>query len=450
MFAASDLSAARALMADSLGFHIIFALLGVGLPLVISLTELWGIRRRDTNLMEAARRLSLVSIVLVVAGVVSGTILAIQMPLMWPGLVEFGAKIVGLPFMFEGYAFLLEAIFLAFYVATWKKIKGYKHWLLSIPVVLGSLGSAFFITTVNSWMQNPQGFERVNSNGELINPNVWSGILTKTTFFMTTHSILGYYAATFLLVAGGYTWYLWRKKPVKEEKATAEFLVKRFCLAAVITSLVVGGLGHFNLQYLAKSQPHKFAAIELVPQSTDKAPYVVGGELSEDGDKVEGGVKIPYLLSVLATNNPSGKVPGLNETPKKDWPMLVVHRLFEMKMILVGLMISIPLAYLVTTRFSKRSALLKRVSRSRIMMALIVLSGPIAIMVIELGWMVTEFGRQPYIVRGYLLVEDAFSKNPGVLQWGYIFPALYVLLFIATAFGLRKVFKHFTIKEGSK
>jgi len=447
MFAASDINAARALMADSLGFHIIFALLGVGLPLVISLTELWGIRRKDTHLMEAARRLSLISLVLIVAGVVSGTILAIQMPLMWPGLVEFGAKIVGIPFMFEGYAFLLEAVFIAFYVGTWKKIKGYKHWLLSVPIILGSLGSAFFITTVNSWMQNPQGFDGVNANGELINPNVWSGILTKTTFFMTTHSILAYYAATFLIVAGGYTWYIWRKKPAKEERVTAEFLVKRFCLAAVLISLVVGALGHFNLQYLAKSQPHKFAAIELVPQTTNKAPLNLGGELSEDGTSVEGGVQVPYLLSVLATNNPNGEVPGLNETPRKDWPMLIIHTLFEMKMTLVWLMISIPTVYLISNRFSKRSEILRKISKSRFMKALIILSGPIAVMVIELGWMVTEFGRQPYIVRGYLLVEDAFSKNPGIQQWGYIFPALYVVLFIATAFGLRKVFQHFTPEE---
>jgi len=299
-------------------------------------------------------------------------------------------------------------------------------------------------------MQDPQGFDGVNANGELVNPNVWHGILTKTTFFMTTHSILSYYAATFLIIAGGYAWYLWRKKPVKEERTTAEFMVKRFCLAAVLVSLVVGFLGHLSLQYLATSEPHKFAAIELVPQTTDKAPYVFGGTLSDDGTKVEGGLRVPYLLSILATNSPNGQVPGLNETPKKDWPLLIINKLFEMKMMLVGLMVLIPLAYVVAKGFSKRNELLKRVAKSKWMMALIVLSGPIAVIVIEISWMITEFGRQPYIVRGLLLVEDAFSKNPGVLQWGYIFPTLYVLLFIATFFGLRKVFQHFTPKESSK
>jgi cytochrome d ubiquinol oxidase subunit I len=126
-----DVSAARALMADSLGFHIIFALLGVGLPLVILLIEQLGLRRKDPLILEHARRLSLAAVVLVVAGVASGTIISIQMSLMWGNLIEFGGQIMGLAFGWEGYAFMLEAVFLAFYVSTWGKVKGWKHWLLT-------------------------------------------------------------------------------------------------------------------------------------------------------------------------------------------------------------------------------------------------------------------------------------------------------------------------------
>jgi cytochrome d ubiquinol oxidase subunit I len=104
-----DVSAARALMADSLGFHIIFALLGVGLPLVILLIEQLGLRRKDPLILEHARRLSLAAVVLVVAGVASGTIISIQMSLMWGNLIEFGGQIMGLAFGWEGYAFMLEA-----------------------------------------------------------------------------------------------------------------------------------------------------------------------------------------------------------------------------------------------------------------------------------------------------------------------------------------------------
>jgi cytochrome d ubiquinol oxidase subunit I len=426
-------NAARALMADSLGFHIIFALLGVGLPLVISMVEWWSIRRKDEALRELARKLSIISIVLVVAGVVSGTIIAIQMSLMWSGLVEFGGPVVGLPFMLEGYAFLLEAIFLAFYVATWNKLKGYKHWVLSLPIIVGAFGSAFFITTVNSWMQNPGGFDLVN--GKIVNPNVWDAIMTRYTLFMTSHSILAYYAATFLVVAGGLAWYLKRKNLSQQERKTAQFVLVRLALGAFLIGLVIAGIGHQNLQYLAKSHPRKFAAIELVPQTTSQAPYIIGGSLSEDGQSVKGGIRIPYLLSILTGNSPNTEVKGLNEFPRKDWPMLVVNRLFELKMLLVGLMLAIPLAFVVLYKKWRNKAL------SKPMLWALILSGPIAIIIIELGWMIAEFGRQPYAVNGYLLTEEAFTKNPGVVQWGYIFPTLFVVLFVVTALAIRFTFK---------
>lgn len=432
LFAANDVNAARALMGDSLAFHIIFALLGVGLPLIISLIEFWGLRKKNDHVVDIAHKLSKVAIILVVAGVVSGTIIAVQMPLMWPGLVEFGSKIIGLPFLFEGYMFLLEALFLAFYVSTWGKISGYKHWLLSLPIVLGSLGSAFFITSVNSWMQKPGGFDGIDKLGNLINPDPWAGILTKTTFFMSTHSILAYYVTTALLVLGGLAWYLYKHKPKEATKKAVEFVMYRLAFLAVLGGLLVGFIGHLNLQYLATSQPHKFAAIELDPKTMTNAPYIIGGKLSEDGQTVEGGIRIPKLLSLLTTNRTSGEVPGLDQTDRKDWPMLFIHTLFEIKMLLVGLMIAIPLTYVLIKSGFKHRRWAKWLAKSKLALVSLVAVGPIAIIVVQLGWMVTEFGRQPYIVRGYLTTEAAFSNNPAVLQWGYIFPVLYVLLFIFT------------------
>ncbi len=431
--------AARVLMADSLGFHIIFALLGVGLPLVISLVEFWAIRRKDENLREAARKLSFISIILVIAGVVSGTIIAIQMSLMWSGLVNFGGPILGVAFMLEGYAFLLEAIFLAIYVGTWEKLRGYRHWVLGLPVILGALLSAVFITSANSWMQNPGGFDLVD--GRIVNPNIIEGLMTKTTFFMTTHSIIGYYIATLLVVAGGYCWYIWRKKPKGQQLKTAKFITNRLMGLALVFSIVVAVLGHFSLQHIAETQPRKFAAIELVPQTTDHAPYVVGGKLSSDGSQVEGGIKIPNLLSVLAGNKSSTTVTGLNEFPRKEWPKLVINRLFELKMLLVGIMVAIPTLFVLLDKKWKEKAY------SKPMLVAIIASGPLAIIIIELGWVIAEFGRQPYAVNGYLFTKDAFSNNPGVTQWGFIFPSLYVVLFVVTTISLRLYLKRSGAKD---
>ncbi|HPR10598.1 MAG TPA: cytochrome ubiquinol oxidase subunit I, partial [Candidatus Saccharibacteria bacterium] len=321
-----SLNAARVLMGDSLGFHIVFVMFGIGLPVVFSLLEFIGIKYKKPRLIDAAKFISYIATVLVITGVVSGTLIAIQMSLMWPKLPEFGSAIIGLPFMFEGYAFVLEALFLGYYMYTWDKIKGYRHWLLSLPIILGAFLSAFFITSVNSWMNKPGGFDIVD--GKIVNADVWAGILTPTTFFMVSHSVLGYYLAIFLAVIAGYAWYIMRHKPKGASKKTAEYIISRFALISFAVVLSIGAIGHFQTQYLATSQPRKLAAIELVPQTTTNAPYIIGGELSADGQSVEGGLRIPNGLSILAGNSPNTEIKGLNEFPKEDWPNLIVNTFF--------------------------------------------------------------------------------------------------------------------------
>lgn len=437
-----ELQATRALMADSLGFHIIFVMFGIGLPVVFSLLEFWGIRRNDKKLIDAARLISYIATILVVVGVVSGTIIAIQMSLMWPKLPEFGSAMIGLPFMFEGYAFILEALFLGYYMLTWDKIKGYRHWVLSLPIILGAFLSAFFITSVSSWMNNPQGFDYVN--GKIVNADVWAGIFTPTTFFMVSHSVLGYWLAIFLTVAAGYAWLLMKKNPSIADQKTAKFILVRFMVISFVLVTLIGIVGHFQTQYLAKSQPRKLAAIELVPQTTTNAPYIIGGELSDDGTTVDGGIRIPGALSILAGNSTNTEVKGLNEFPREDWPLLIVNKLFEFKMLLVGVLIAVPLLFLVFYKFKPTYAYKKP------MLIAMLAAAPIAFIVVELGWMVTEFGRQPYVVNGYLRTEDAFVNNPGILQWGYIFPSLYVVMFIVTVIAVRKALHRYSVVKLNK
>lgn len=429
--------AGRALMADSLGFHIIFALLGVGLPLVILLIEWLGIRRKNLQLIEHARRLSYVATVLIVAGVVSGTIISIQMATMWAGLVKFGGPILGLAFGWEGYAFMLEAVFMAFYVSTWGKIKGFRHWIIGVPVALGSLGSAFAITLGNAWMQNPTGFELVS--GQVVTSDVIGALFTKTAFFMIAHSVIGYYIATVLLVLGGYALYVWRKRPSGLEGEATRVIMFRLAMTAVVLSLSNGLLGHLQTQYLADSQPRKFAALEMVEKTTANAPYIIGGEWTQDG-KVEGGIRIPSLLSFLAGNTPDKVVRGLNDFPKSDWPMLFINTLFEAKLILYALIIAIPMGF-IALHLSKLPEKLKNWRLKKPMLLALIVSGPLAIIVVELGWMVAEFGRQPFVVNGYLRTAAAFTGAAGIGSWGYVFPLLFVLLFIVTVVALKVLFK---------
>ncbi len=428
-----NLHAARVFIGDSLGFHIIFALLGVGLPIVVGLIEYWGIRRGDQHLLRFARRLSQVMVLCAIAGVVSGTLIAIQLAVIWPGLIQFGDAIIGLPFLLEGYAFLLEAVFLAFYIATWQRWSQRRHVLLIIPVIIGAVGSAFFITLVNAWMNVPGGFDLVN--GQLVNVDIWQGLLTPTAFFEITHSITSYLLATVLLVAGGLLWWLRSDQSKGDYIQSGYWLLRRLLIVALICEVVIAVIGHFSLQHLAVSQPRKFAAIERVAQTQTHAPYIFGGEFSEDERSIEGGLRIPHALSIMAGHSADTQIIGLNDFPRVDWPMLIVHELFELKMLFVGYLGLVPLLYLLALwRYP-------RWKNNHLLQWAVVACGPLAILVVELGWMITELGRQPYAVAGYLRTADAFIDSPSVLHWGWIFPILFVVLFLVTGVALKKILR---------
>ncbi|MEO7364204.1 MAG: cytochrome ubiquinol oxidase subunit I, partial [Candidatus Saccharimonadales bacterium] len=420
-----DVNVARALMGDSLAFHIIFAMLGVGLPLIILLVEQLGLRRKDPLILEHARRLSHASILLVVVGVASGTIISIQMSLVWGHLIKFGGPVLGLAFGWEGYAFMLESVFLAFYVTSWGKIKGWKHWLIGVPVALGSLGSAFSITLGNAWMQNPGVLKIVD--GSVVTQNPLSLLLTKTALFMTTHSIIGYYLATALCVLGIYAYYSLRYSPVGKERDAVRQIMFRLAATSVFFVVVTGLIGHLQTQFLAKSQPRKFAALEMVEQSGSHQPYILFGEWKANGT-VDGGLRIPSGLSLLTGNSPNTRLQGLSDFPKQDWPMLFINKLFEVKLLLVAVIAVIPLAYVVLD-FGRLRKLWGELRFSRVYLWAMILVGPIAIAVVELGWLVAEFGRQPFAVNGYLRTSEAFSATSTVASWGYIFPALFLVLF---------------------
>lgn len=427
--------AARALMADSLGFHIIFALLGVGLPLVILLLEQLGLRRKDPLILEHAKRLSYATVVLVVAGVASGTIISIQMSLMWGNLIEFGGKIMGLAFGWEGYAFMLEAVFLAFYVSTWGKVKGWKHWWLGVPVAIGSFGSAFAITLGNAWMQNPGTLNIVDGVVQTDNP--LGALLTKTAFFMVSHSVAGYYLATVLCVLGIYALYTLKFKPKGADQQAVRQIMFRLSATAVFFVGVTATLGHFQSQYLAQSQPRKFAAIELNQETRTNAPYIIGGEWTKDGE-VEGGVRIPNMLSILVGSSPSTEVKGLQDFPKDTWPMLFVNILFESKLLLVAAISSVSVLFTLL-HYKKLPEKYRAWRYNKLLLLVLLPLGPLAIIIVELGWMVAEFGRQPFVVNGYMRTDQAFSGQVG--SWGYVFPVLFVILFTMTALALWLLFK---------
>ncbi|MEP7205234.1 MAG: cytochrome ubiquinol oxidase subunit I, partial [Candidatus Saccharibacteria bacterium] len=403
------LAAGRALMGDSLGFHIIIALLSIGIPFILNIFEFYYVRKKTPQVLDFIHLLSRWTVVLAVAGVISGTIISLQFAVLWAPFLATARPFVGKFFMLETYAFLVEAIFLAWYVTSWKKLSPFKHWLIGLPVTIGAIGSAFFITIINAWMNNP------------------SAIITSTTWLEITHSVAAYLFATVLLIMGYVAWRIWRSNTTNQ---FPQWLLFRLGLVGFMLLLIVAELGHQSAVSIASTQPTKLAAIEILDTTQTSAPLRIGGSINSEG-KATGGIVLPGVLSLLAGYSLDYKVHGLNEIQRGTWPMLVVHSLFDIKMALVGLSSAMILgALFFYWKFKRQPAWFVKI------LAFFGLTG---IVMVELGWMLTELGRQPWAINGRLLVKDAFTKNLNTLQIGYIFPVLFVILLAATLYALGQV-----------
>lgn len=426
--------AARVLMGDSLGFHIIFVLMGLTLPILVSWFEFKGIRSGNAQYLMIARFWSKIMALLVVTGVISGTIIAMQMSLVWPGILKFGGEVIGLPFMFETYAFLIEASFLALYMTTWSKVKPWLHWFFGIMVVIGSTMSAYAITSVNAWMNYPSGFDYID--GKITNVSVWNAMFSRTSLIEFAHSMPAYYLSATLIVVGMYALRQLHisKTPRRQTSAKDWVIIKSLMVFAAIMFVLIGITADLTGKYLAQYEPSKLAAIELNYQTRANAPLLVGGVGTQDGRVLGPHFEVPHVLSWLAGTQ-GGIVQGINETPVSKRPPLVVHTFFDIKMTLINILMVLIPGYFVI-RFLRPTWL-----HSRPVLFGLAVSGPIAVAIVELGWMLTEIGRQPWAVRGYLTTEQAITQSHSVAGFAYLFPISYVFLFALTIVAIRKLVK---------
>lgn len=424
-------SAARALIGDTLAFHLFFVLFGVGLPLIISGLEAYGIWKKKPRARALAHEWSKALVILFIAGAVSGTVVALQFGLLWPKFTEFSGQVVGLSFTLEGFAFLVEALFLSVYMLSWNKFKPLQHWLCSLPIILGSVGSAFAITTVNAWMNTPRGFE-LDGQGNPININTKEAIFNPAVTTEVTHSILAYFFATTLVLLMIYALIMWRKRPPAAALPRLKTLLAGLAAMAAIFGVLVGLAGHQSGQFLAKYEPAKLAAATGIHETQEGAPLLIGGIV--DGDKVKYALEIPKFLSFLATGDFNGKITGLNEFKPEDRPPATVHYFFD-GMVAIGIITTtLPLIYLALRKWRKKWA------HAKLVLIALVACGPLGIIATELGWMLTEFGRQPYVIQGIMRTSEAATTSKSVVKFAYIFPIFYLILFVLTMLALKKGF----------
>ena len=412
----TDLAAARWLFGTSLAFHIVFAAVGVAMPLLMVLAE-WRWRRTGSAVhLELARRWAKGTAILFAVGAVSGTVISFELGLLWPRFMQFAGPMIGMPFSLEGFAFFAEAIFLGIYLYGWERVSPRLHLLAGAVVAASGALSAFFVTLANAWMNNPAGFdpalgpESVRPLAAMFPPG-WS--------HQVIHVLLSCYAATGLAVAGIHALFL-RREPAHP-----------FHRAAFGIALLVGGAaallqplsGDLSARQIAVHQPLKLAALVGHFDTRRRAPLHIGGLPDAEARTTRFTLEIPAGLSLLAFRDPDAEVKGLDAFPRDTWPdPLKVHLAFQVMVGLGSAMAALSLAALLL--WWRTRAL----PTQRAFLGAAVVAAPFGFLALEAGWLVTEWGRQPFVVKGVMRTSEAVTPLANLSAPFWAFAALYLFL----------------------
>jgi cytochrome d ubiquinol oxidase subunit I len=425
----SDFLIARSLMALSLGFHIIFAVVGMGMPVLMSIAEWRWLRDRDPVHLDLAKRWARGTAILFAVGAASGTVLSFELGLLWPRFMEFAGGIIGMPFSLEGFAFFSEAIFLGLYFYGWERLSPRAHWLCGAIVALSGVASAIFVVMANAWMNTPTGFTLVDGRITAVDPIAAMG--NPASFQQITHMVLAAYAATGFAVASVHAFFLLRDRSSRFHRAALAVALTLGMVAAPLQVLS----GDRIAKMTARLQPAKLAALEAHYRTGTGAPLLVGGIPDDEAMQTRFAIRIPRMLSILAYGNPGAEVTGLDAFPREDWPdTRITHWAFD-------LMVACGMAMLALSAWGAWRRMRKKpLADSRLLIGALVLAGPLGFIAIETGWVVTEVGRQPWIIQGFMRTSEAVTPLPH-LVWPFVaFAGLYLLLAVILLFVLRRQF----------
>jgi cytochrome d ubiquinol oxidase subunit I len=421
----SNVIAARAQMGTSLGFHIVFASLGVGLPLLMCLAEGLGLWRRDPVWYQLAQRWTKAFAILYAIGAVSGTILSFELGLLWPRFMHFAGGIIGLPFAMEAFAFFTEGIFLGLYLYGWNRLSPLVHWLCSFPLWIAGLFSALFVVTANAWMNTPTGF--VLTNGQVSHVDPVAAILNPSTPTSTLHMAAGAYEATVFGAAAVYALILLFGH---RDAYLRKGLLLAVGLGSIMAPLQIW-LGDANAKVVAAYQPTKLAAMEALFKTTKGAPESIFGWPDLQHSTLNGAIRVPKLLSWLVSGDPNATVKGLEAVPRSDWPpVLVVHYAFNVMVGIGFAALALTLWYWLWHFWGRHH--LPEYPFANLTLLAVALMGPATFAAVELGWITTCMGRQPWIIYQDMLVSQAVTPAPGLKTSFVIFTAIYILLGVTT------------------
>lgn len=424
----SPLLPARLQMAFTLGFHIILACFGVGMPVLMLAAEWRYLKTKDAVWQALAMRLSKAFAVLFAVGAVSGTVLSFELGLLWPEFMKRWGAVIGLPFTMEGFAFFLEAIFVGIYLYGWDRLPPKVHWLTGWPIAISGMLSALFVVTANAWMNAPAGFRLVD--GKLVDVDPLAAMFNPASGAQATHMILAAYLVTGFSVAAYYAICLLRRPD-------NEYCRRAYSLGLLLAVVVIPfqmAVGDWSAKVVARSQPVKLAAMEGQFQTQRRAPLRLGGLPDMKSRKTRYAIEIPGALSFLSYSDFNAEVKGLDDVPADETPpVAVVHMAFQV-MVGIGSLMGLLALICAVTLIRHRTW-----PRSRSFLWFVASMGPLSIVAMEAGWVVTEVGRQPWIVNGYMRTTEAVTQAPGMWSVFIGTMSIYLVLAVASITALRRL-----------
>ncbi len=418
---------ARIQFAFTVSFHIIFPAFSIGLASFLAfLNGLWLWRKDKVylNLFNYWKKIFAVGFAM---GVVSGIVMSYQFGTNWSVFSDTAGPVIGPLMAYEVMtAFFLEAGFLGIMLFGRERVGPGLHMMATAMVALGTLISATWILSVNSWMQTPAGFD-INELGQFIPVDWWSIVFNPSFPYRLTHMVLAAYLTTAFVVAGVAAWHLLRRNRTAE--VTRMFSMAMW-LAVLVTPLqiVAGDLHGLNT---LEHQPQKVMAMEgHFDSHPEGAPLILFGIPNEDEKRVDYAIEIPRLSSLILKHDPNAPLDGLDTIPDdEEPPVAIVFYSFRVMLAIGFAMLSVGLWSLV-------QRVRGRLNEDRWLHQTSVLLAPSGFVAVLAGWVTTEVGRQPYTVYGLMRTSDSLSQvdAPTVAASLIAFIVVYFAVFGAGTF----------------
>jgi cytochrome bd ubiquinol oxidase subunit I len=393
---------ARQMQALSFAVHIPLVCFGIAFPLMVLVMEWMGHRTGDPLYLAIARRWSRIMVALFAVGVITGTILSFEMGLLWPNFTATFGGVFGLGFAIEGFSFFLEAIFIGIYIYGWDRLSPRAHMLSALPIVFTGFTGSLMVIAVNAWMNHPGGFRLVRGRAVDIHP---VDALFGNTYLWheLVHMYLAGFIVTGFVVAGAYAVARLRGRWSRYERTALVVPLTIAALASPVQLLV----GDWAARDVAESQPTKLAALEGLGRTEKGAPIHILGWY-RDGE-VKFGIAIPKMLSVLAFHDPNARVEGLDAVAPDERPPVNIVRICFQAMVGIGTLLALLGVIVLYLRVRRRA-----LPEWRWFYAGLAAAGPLSVVALICGWIVTEVGRQPWVVYRVMPTSQAVTAAGGI------------------------------------